>query len=431
MSLKAGEVWVHDREMKTLMKLEELKTVGQLTEFLNGTQGVAFCVLSEKDERYGWIGGELIRWRYLSLGKRERGVVVRYLMKVSGYSRQQMTRLIGQYRERGRLERQQRTVRGFARKYTARDIGLLVEMDKRHDTPCGHRIKKLCERACKMYGEAEYENLASISISHLYNLRKSLAYVRRRRWFQKTQAKSSSIGERRKPRPDGKPGYLRIDTVHQGDLDKTKGVYHINAVDETTQFEVMCTVEKIGEHYLIPALEELLEAFPFRVMGFHSDNGSEYINRRVAELLRKLHVELTKSRSRQTNDNALVEGKNGAVVRKQFGYSHIPQRWAQRINDFNRRHLNPYNNYHRPCLFPETYLDEKGKQRKRYPYDLMMTPYEKFKRIPDSKCYLKEGLTFEELDERVRSKSDNQAADELQKAREELFRAIHEEENAG
>lgn len=431
MSLKGGWVWVHDREMKTLMKLEELKSVWQLTEFLEGTQVVAFCVLSGKDERYEWIGGELIRLRYLSLGKRERGVVVRYLMKVSGYSRQQMTRLIAQYRERGRIAREQRTVRGFATKYTARDIGLLVEMDTRHDTPCGQRIKKLCERASEMYGEAEYANLACISIGHLYNLRKSAAYLRRRRWFQKTQPKPSSIGERRKPRAHGKPGYLRIDTVHQGDCDKRKGVYHINAVDETTQFEVVHTVEKISEQYLIPALEGLLEAFPFPVMGFHSDNGSEYINGRVAQMLAKLHIELTKSRSRQTNDNALVEGKNGAVVRKQFGYSHIPQGWAQRINEFNRRHLNPYNNYHRPCLFPETYIDEKGKQRKRYPYDLMMTPYEKFKRIPDSKSYLKEGLTFEELDERVRAKSDNQAADELQQARQELFRAIHEKECAG
>jgi len=190
-------------------------------------------------------------------------------------------------------------------------------------------------------------------------------------------------------------------------------------------------VEKISERYLLPALEELLEAFPFQVLGFHSDNGSEFVNRKVAELLRKLHVEMTKSRSRQTNDNALVEGKNGSVVRKQFGYSHIAQRWGERINHFNREHLNPYNNYHRPCLFPEIYLDDKGKQRKRYPYKNMMTPYEKFKRLPASERYLKSGLTFEELDERVREKSDNQAADELQKARQELFRIIHEKGNVG
>jgi len=206
------------------MKLEDLKTVSEVANFLSGTQAVAFCVLSEKDERYRWIEGELIRFRYLTLGKREKGVIVRYLGKVSGYSRQQVTRLIAQYREGGRIERQQRTVCGFATKYTARDIRLLVEMDKRHDTPCGHRIKKLCERAYEIYGEAEYANLASISISHLYNLRGSSAYFRQRRSFQKTQPKVSSIGERRKHRPNGKPGHIRIDTVHQGDLDKTKGV---------------------------------------------------------------------------------------------------------------------------------------------------------------------------------------------------------------
>ncbi len=413
------------------MKLEDLKSVSDLAEFLSGTRSVAFCVLSNKDERYRWIEGELVRFRYLALGKREKGVMIHYLRKVSGYSRQQVTRLIAQYRKSGRIERRQRTVCGFAAKYTARDIRLLVEMDKRHDTPCGQRIKKLCERAYEIYGEVEYANLASISISHLYNLRGSSAYLRQRRSFQKTHARGSSIGERRKPRPNGKPGYIRIDTVHQGDLEKTKGVYHVNAIDETTQFEVVCTVEKISERYLLPALEELLEAFPFQVLGFHSDNGSEFVNRKVAELLRKLHVEMTKSRSRQTNDNALVEGKNGSVVRKQFGYSHIAQRWAERINDFNREHLNPYNNYHRPCLFPEIYVDGKGKQRKRYLYNNMMTPYEKFKRLPDSKRSLKSGLTFEELDERVQEKSDNQAADELQKARQELFRTIHEKENVG
>jgi transposase InsO family protein len=236
-------------------------------------------------------------------------------------------------------------------------------MDERHDTPCGTAIKKLCERACEVFGQTEYTSLASISVSHLYNLRKSTAYVRQRRHFEKTQPKPSKIGERRKPQPNGQPGYIRIDTVHQGDLDKQKGVYHINAVDEVTQFEVVCTVEKISEIYLIPALDQLLETFPFTILGFHSDNGSEYINKRVAELLEKLRIEFTKSRSRHSNDNALAESKNGAVVRKLFGYSHIPQRWAPLINDFNQQHLNPYLNFHRPCFFPETQTDDKGKQR--------------------------------------------------------------------
>ena len=70
-------------------------------------------------------------------------MVIHYLMKVSGYSRQQLTQ---QYRQTGALKRRQRTVQGFARRYNAQDIGLLAAMDERHDTPCGPAVKKLCER---------------------------------------------------------------------------------------------------------------------------------------------------------------------------------------------------------------------------------------------------------------------------------------------
>jgi transposase InsO family protein len=301
-------------------------------------------------------------------------------------------------------------------------------MDKLHNTPNGLTMKKLCERAYIVFGLDEYQRLASISVAHLYNLRKSSGYLRHRRNVEKTHPRTSHIGERRKPMPNGEPGYIRIDTVHQGDWDKQKGVYHINAVDEVTQTEIVVTVEKISERYLIPALEQLLDDFPFVIQGFHSDNGSEYINKRVAQLLEKLRIEFTKSRSRQTNDNALAESKNGHVVRKIFGYEHIPQHWAPLINDFNRQHLNPYVNYHRPCLFSKTITDSKGKQRKRYPYELLMTPYDKLKSLPDAKIYLKPGLTFEILDVIAYQQSDNQAAEKLQQARRKLFKSIHERE---
>lgn len=407
------------------MKLDDLKTIDQLADFLSGTQAVAFSILNDKDAGYRWIQSELVRFRYLACSRSDKGVVIRYLMKVSGYSRQQLTRLIAQYRKTGRLQRGQRTVSGFTSRYTEQDIRLLAAMDDRHDTPCGPAVKKLCERACQVFGQSEYTQLASISVSHLYNLRKSAPYTRQRRRFEKTQSRPSSIGERRKPRPDGKPGYVRIDTVHQGDQDKQKGVYHINAVDEVTQFEVVCSVERISERYLIPALEQMLETFPFTLLGFHSDNGSEYINKRVAALLEKLRIDFTKSRSRHSNDNALAESKNAAVIRKQFGYSHIPQRWAALINDFNRQHLNPYLNYHRPSFFPETLTDDNGKQRKVYPYENLMTPYDKLKSLPEGDDYLKPEISFEILDKIAHQVSDNQAADRLQRARQKLFKTIH------
>jgi transposase InsO family protein len=411
--------------MKTLMKLQDLKTVDQLRDFLCGTQAVAFSIISDKDDCYRWIQGELVKFRYLRCSRQDKGVVMRYLIKVSGYSRQQLTRLVAQYRRTGRLQRRQRTVAGFATKYTQADIRLLAAMDERHDTPCGPAVKKLCERACDLFGQTEYAALASISVSHLYNLRKSTAYQRRRRHFEKTRSRTTTIGERRKPQPDGKPGYIRIDTVHQGDLDKQKGVYHINAIDEVTQFEVVCSVEKISERYLVPALEQLLDALPFTILGFHSDNGSEYVNRWVAELLDKLRSEFTKSRSRHSNDNALAESKNASVIRKQFGYEHIQQRWAPLLNEFHQQHLNPYLNYHRPCFFPEIHTDDKGKQRKTYPYKNLMTPYDKLKSLPGAEQYLKPGTSFATLDRVAGQISDNQAADQLQRARRKLFKTIH------
>ena len=407
------------------MKLQDLTTVDQLREFLSGTRAVAFSVISDKDDCYRWLQAELIRFRYLKSSREDKGVIMRYLIKVSGYSRQQLTRLVAQFRQNGRLQRRQRTVAGFKTRYTAEDVRLLAAMDRLHDTPCGPKVKKLCERACTLFGQTEYAALASISVSHLYNLRNSKPYHQLRRHFEKTRPQASRIGERRKPRPDGKPGYIRIDTVHQGDLDKLKGVYHINAVDEVTQFEMVCSVEKISERYLVPALIQLLEDYPFKIRGFHSDNGSEYVNFTVARLLDKLRVEFTKSRARQSNDNALAESKNASVIRKQFGYEHIPQRWAPLLNEFHRQHLNPYLNYHRPCFFPEIRTDSRGKERKTYPYENLMTPYEKLKSLPRAKQYLKPGVSFATLNRIAAETSDNQAADQLQKARQKLFKTIH------
>jgi len=217
-------------------------------------------------------------------------------------------------------------------------------------------------------------------------------------------------------------------TVHQGDLDGKKGVYYINAVDEVTQFEIVAAVEGISERYLIPVLEHLLVQFPFTVLGFHSDNGSEYVNGRVAKLLNKLLIEFTKSRPRHCNDNALVEAKNGSIIRKQFGYVHIPQRHASKINRFCGDYLNSYVNFHRPCFFPEIFTDKKGKERRRYPYKNMMTPYEKLKSLPDAQSFLKPGITFESLDDIAHAITDNEAARRLNQARKRIFRAIAERE---
>ena len=412
--------------MKAIMNIQKLDTIQLLEDFINGNQAVAFAVLGNKGEKYTFIRKTLVKHRYIRQSKREKGVIRRFLIKVTGYSQQQITRLIKQYSDTGYIRWRCAKNNGFNRKYSEKDVRLLADMDKRHDTPSGAMIKKLCERAVDNYGEKEFESLSKISISHLYNLRSSSSYQNKRRHFSKTQARKIAIGKRKKPTPNGEPGYIRIDTVHQGDKDNKKGVYHINAVDEVTQFEVICSVEKINEEHLLPALIKMLEAFPFVLKGFHSDNGSEYINYSVAALLESLKINFTKSRSRHSNDNGLAESKNASIIRKQFGYEHIPQVWADRINEFNEKTLQVYINYHRPCFFPETKIDNKGKTRKTYPYANMKTPYEKLKSIPQAENFLKPGYSFENLDEIAEKMSDNACADLLQIERNKLFSQIFE-----
>ena len=162
------------------------------------------------------------------------------------------------------------------------------------------------------------------------------------------------------------------------------------------------------------------------ILGIHSDNGSESINDTVAKLREKLRIDRTKSRLRHSNDKALAESKNAAVVRKPLGYAHIPQVFAREVNAFCREHLNPYVNFLRPCVFPRTHTDAKGMERKIYRYQDMMTPFETFKARSCPNQYLKPGISLDHLTQIALSKSDNEAAEQMNTARDSLFHSgIH------
>ena len=357
--------------------------------------------------------------------KKEKGLIKKYIEKVTGYSRPQVTRKIKEYKETGRVRLKEYKRNKFEKKYTNKDILLLAKTAELHDYPNGASLKKILERMANKYKKKEYRNISAISVSHIYNLKKTVLYKRSVTFYQETKkAKGRTIGERCKPEPEGKPGYLRVDTVHQGDKNGEKGVYHINTVDEVIQWEVVGAVEKITDKYLLPLLGKLITSYPYRIINFHADNGSEYINRKVAEMLNKLFVKLTKSRPRHTNDNALAETKNGWVLRKWMGYSHIEQKHAKGINDFYFNCFNEYLNFHRPCAFPIEAKDKKGKIKKKYRYQDYMTPYEKLRSISNARVYLKEGVTFEMLDKIARRYTDNEMAKKVQLERNKLFDKI-------
>lgn len=406
-------------------------TIEQLRGFMAGTADLSLTPLADAAGRYRFMKDVLKRFKYPLQNKAHKGLIRRYLMRVTGYSRPQVMRLVAQYLETGHLIKHYRaTPTSYARKFTPQDSVLLAEIDSLHGTLSGPATRVLLERAYTVFGQSCYARLAGISVSHLYNLRAQPLYKNQRVHYTKTQTRPSTIGVRRAPAPEGRPGFIRIDTVHQGDYDGVKGLYHINAVDIVTQWQLVATCERISEAYLLPIIAELLDGFPFVVQGFHSDGGSEYVNHDVAKLLEKLRIEFTRSRPRHTNDNALVESKNGSVIRKNFGYAHIAQRFAGEMNTFCREFLNPYVNFHRPCHFALDEIDAKGKIRKRYPQHLIMTPFEKLKALQPSPADLRPGITLVGLQQHAHQITDNQAAKALTDARSKLFLSIQRRSKA-
>ena len=399
-------------------------SIPELREFLKVSKNIKF-VFTKRKERYAWINDILNRFRYLRLKRQaDKSQIKQYILQITGLSRVHLKRLIKKKRQTGCLQ----LSKGWGKKnrfktlYGPADIALLADVDNAHNRLNGQATKKILLREYEEYHRTEFENLKSISVSRIYDLRGTRQYIAKSTTFNPTPTVKRSIGDRAKPNPQGKPGFLRVDSVHQGDKDGEKGVYYVNLIDEVLQWELVVCVAGISEQFLKPALETILICFPFVIKGFHSDNGSEYINYVIAEILNSLSIHQTKSRSRKCNDNALVEGKNGSIVRKWFGRNHIPKNFAPAINDFCEKYFNTYLNFHRPCGFATIEADRKGKQKKAYKEENYMPPYQKLKTLENWTQYLALGRTQKELDDIYLAHSDTEFAEAMQKAKKQLFK---------
>lgn len=399
-------------------------SVADLAQFVRASNGLDFRGATRQD-RYDWITEHLAKLQYYRRPKAEKRIIKQFLEKTTGYSGIQLKRLISRYRRVGRLKVETTHRCTFPRRYGHREITLLAKVDLAHATLAGPATKTILQREYEKFGKLEYARLAQISVSHLYRLRQSFSYRQVARSYAVTKPTKVTIGERRKPCPKGQPGFLRVDSVHQGDgPNGEQGIYHINLVDEVTQWEAVAAVPGISDAFLKPVLEELINSLPFQVIEFHSDNGSEYINKQVAAMLNRLRIKQTKSRPRRHNDNALVECKNGSVIRKQLGYFYLRSAETAPINQWYRRYFNPYLNFHRPCAFPKVTVNAKGKETKTYPQENYATPYEKLKSLPQATEYLKPTVSFAKLDQIAYAQSDTEWAEEMQQAKVRLFQSL-------
>lgn len=401
--------------MKAIMDDSRLTNLNQIKAFAQGSLKLVL-VLETIENKYQFVRSTLKRFKYRRLKKRDKRLIVAYLKKLTGYKKAQLFRLIKRG-IKGKLYRKKYIRTNPNIIYRGADIKLLEKTDEFHLRLSSLATKEILRREFEIFGKEEYQTISEISSSHINNLRKSNVY--KASWVNGTKAREVAIGQTKPPEPNNQPGSIRVDTVHQRD------VYHINSVDEIIQWEVASCVPQISELYLEPALIQMLDQYPFVIFNFHSDKGSEFINQVVSGLLNKLLINQTKSRSRHCNDNALVETKNGSVIRKNMGYSHVNQNLSDEINNYYRDFLNPYLNYHRPSLYvAETVKTNSGRDREVYEAKI---PYEKLKEVSEDlkRNFLKPNITFRKLDEFAYKYSDNEFAKIVREEERKLYSLIY------
>ena len=195
------------------LHVERLRTPEQVRAFLDGSEPVDFNPVS-RDEAYAFVSRTLTRFDYARLGKPDRGLVKRFLGNATGLSRAQLTRLVRQFAKTGQVvdRRGGAPRRPFERRYTAADIRLLAEVDATLGQMAGPATREVMRREFEVYGDGRFARLAHISIGHLYNLRKSTTYLRKRTVLDRTRPTRVAIGARRparlrsrRHRPPGRP----------------------------------------------------------------------------------------------------------------------------------------------------------------------------------------------------------------------------------
>ena len=258
----------------------------QIRGFSEGS-GAVGCAAKNRTERFKWIEAVLLGQGDRTFGTPAKGLVPGDIEKMTGLNRVPTTRLIKSDVDGQPVNSRPYRRRRFPQPYTSADIGLLVEVDAAHETLSGPATPKVSHREFHDFGDGRLQRLAALSMAHLHRLRGSRSYPAKRTVDPPTQPNTVAIGQRRKPEPLGIPEYRRGDTVHQGDRDGVKSLDYINSVDEVTPWKVVATTASLSETSQIPVFQAMLKQSPFPIRGFHSHNGSEFINATVSKILNK------------------------------------------------------------------------------------------------------------------------------------------------
>lgn len=326
--------------------------------------------------------------RYKTANKRQKGELLDELCAASGYHKKHAIRLLNKRKKRASQLKERR---GRPQRYPI-DVYLepLKNIWLSTDQLCGKRLKMALPLWLPYYSEEYeellpevYQGLLSMSASTIDRL---LASSRIKCGRGLSGTKPGKILKKHIPIKtdqwdETRPGFLEADTVaHCGASLEGSFVWSLTMTDIYSGWTENRAVWNKGAIGVLNQINDIENELPFDILGFDSDNGSEFMNWHLIRYFtneeRPSYIQLTRSRPYHSDDNAHVEQKNWTHVRQVFGYERFSnQAVVELMNDLYKNEMSQMNNY----FLPNTKLIEKQRVESKInkKHDKPATPYQR------------------------------------------------------
>jgi len=362
-----------------------------------------------------------MRWRYGKRGKKGKTVLINELCEQWGYERKHAIKLLnGTFFQKKKTKRK----RGRPARYGKEVIEVLLFLAKASDWPCGKRLAVIKTLWLPYYEEAHgklepeiREQLKSISAAQIDRLLAPYKVKRGKSWTKPGSILKTQIPIRTDNWDVTMPGFFEADTVaHCGGSLEESFIWSLTFTDIYSQWTCNRATWNKGAAGVVEAIACIEKNLPFEILGFDSDNGSEFLNYHLIDYFHKRpkKVGFTRSRPYHKNDNAYVEQKNYTHVRHLLGYDRLEDpEMIPLINELYREVWEPYNNFFMPCM-KLIKKERHGSKIKRL-HDKPLTPCDRL---------LQSSHLSEEIKEELRLKRASLNPIELKKLLEQLLRKI-------